>query len=73
MPGISGRHLLSTYPVTSGLGDIFTNLLWRETKGTDLGSESGLCSDLTTCGPQVAIACVSLKDSLPRTNQLTLT
>jgi len=29
-----------TLPVTSGLGDIFTDLLGRETEGTDLGSES---------------------------------
>jgi len=30
-----------TFPVTSGLGDIFTDLLGRETKRTDLGREGG--------------------------------
>jgi len=36
------------YPVTSGLGDIFTDLLWRETKRTDLGGKRGGGTDLTT-------------------------
>jgi len=30
-----------TLPVTSGLGDIFTDLFGRETEGTDLGGERG--------------------------------
>lgn len=43
------------YPVTSRLGDIFTDLLGRETKRTDLGSESRGCTDLTASGAEVAI------------------
>ena len=43
------------YPVTGGLGNIFTNLLGRQTERTDLGGQSRLGSDLTTSGPQVAI------------------
>lgn len=43
-----------TYPVASGLGDIFTDLLGGETERTDLGGKSRLGADLTTCGPQVA-------------------
>ena len=45
----------SPYPVTSVLGNVFTNLLGRQTKGTDLGSQSGLSSDLTTSHTQVTI------------------
>jgi len=30
-----------TLPVTSGLGNIFTDLLWRQTERTDLGGERG--------------------------------
>jgi hypothetical protein len=30
-----------TLPVTSGLGDIFTDLLGRKTERTDLGGERG--------------------------------
>lgn len=45
----------SPYPVTGGLGNIFTNLLGRQTERTDLGGQSRLGSDLTTSGPQVAI------------------
>jgi hypothetical protein len=44
-----------TYPVSSGLGDIFTDLLGRQTKGTDLGGKSGGGSDFTTSGTEVAI------------------
>lgn len=42
-----------TYPVTSGLGDIFTDLLGGETKRTDLGSECGRSTNLTTSGTEV--------------------
>jgi hypothetical protein len=42
-----------TLPVTSVLGDIFTDLLGGQTERTDLGSQSGLGSDLTTSHTQV--------------------
>jgi hypothetical protein len=48
-----------TLPVTSVLGDIFTNLLGRQTKGTDLGSQSRLGTNLTTGHTEVAIQVVS--------------
>lgn len=48
------------YPVASVLGNIFTNLLGRQTKGTDLRSQSRLGSDLTTSHTEVAIDVVSL-------------
>ena len=41
------------YPVAGGLGDIFTDLLGRETKGTDLGGKSGRGTDLTSGGTEV--------------------
>jgi hypothetical protein len=41
-------------PVASGLGDIFTDFLGRETKRTDLGGKSGGGTDFTTSGAQVA-------------------
>lgn len=43
----------STYPVASGLGDIFTDLLGGETKRTDLGSECRRSTNLTTSGTEV--------------------
>ena len=48
--------MISTYPVASGLGDIFTDLLGRETKRTDLRSQCGRGTNFTTSGPQMAIA-----------------
>lgn len=42
-----------TYPVTGGLGDIFTDLLGGETKRTDLGGKSGRGTDLTSGGTEV--------------------
>lgn len=42
-----------TLPVTSALGNIFTNLLGGQTERTNLGSQSGLGSDLTTSHSQV--------------------
>lgn len=42
-----------TLPVTSGLGDIFTDLLGGETEGTDLGGQSGRGTDLTSDGSEV--------------------
>lgn len=49
------------YPVTSVLGNIFTNLLGRQTKGTDLGGQSRLGSDFTTSHSQVTIERASLE------------
>lgn len=43
-----------TLPVACVLGDIFTNLLGRQTEGTDLGGQSGLGTDLTTSHTEVA-------------------
>lgn len=42
-----------TLPVTSVLGNIFTDLLGRQTQRTDLGSQSGLGTDFTTSHTQV--------------------
>lgn len=48
--------MASTYPVAGVLGDVFTDLLGRETERTDLGCQRGLGTDLTTGTSQVAIA-----------------
>ena len=45
-----------SYPVTSGLCDVFAHLLGRETEGTDLGGESRRSTDLTTGCPEVAVS-----------------
>jgi hypothetical protein len=45
-----------TYPVTSGLGDIFTDLLRRETERADFGGKSRRGTDLTTGRPEVAVS-----------------
>jgi len=42
-----------TLPVTSGLGDIFTDLLWRQTERTDLGGERGRSTNFTTSRTEV--------------------
>lgn len=42
-----------TNPVTSVLGNVFTNLLGRQTQGTDLGSQRRLGTDFTTSHTQV--------------------
>jgi hypothetical protein len=42
-----------TLPVTGSLGDIFTDLLGRETERTDLGGKSGRGTNLTTGGTEV--------------------
>jgi hypothetical protein len=49
-----------TYPVTCRLGDVFSDLLGRQTERTDLGSESRGCTDLTTSGSEVANSRVSI-------------
>ena len=42
-----------SYPVTGGLGDIFTDLLGRKTERTDLGRKGGRGTDLTSGGTEV--------------------
>ncbi|KAH3661201.1 hypothetical protein OGAPHI_006608 [Ogataea philodendri] len=44
---------LDTLELGSGLGNIFTNLLWGKTKRTDLWGKSGRGSHFTTNGSQV--------------------
>ena len=46
--------IIDTHPVTSALGNIFTNLLGRKTKRTDLWGQSRLGSDFTASCPEVA-------------------
>jgi len=43
---------LQTFPVLGGLGDVVTDLLGRQTQGTDLGSEGGGGGDLTSHSSQ---------------------
>lgn len=43
------------YPITSGLGDIFTDLLGRQTKRTDLGGKSRRSTNLTSGGTEGAV------------------
>ena len=55
LPVQKPQRMDGTYPVTGVLGDVFTNLLGRQTERTDLGSQSRLGSDLTTSHSQVTI------------------
>lgn len=48
------RKKRTTYPVASGLSNVFTDLLGRQTQRTDLRSESRRSTDLTTSGAEVA-------------------
>lgn len=50
-----GRSMVVSYPVTSSLGDIFTNFLGRKTQRTNLGRKSGGGTDLTSGGTEVAV------------------
>ena len=43
----------ATYPITSRLRNIFTNLLGRETQWTDLWGEGGRSTNLTSGGAEV--------------------
>lgn len=55
----------TTYPVASGFGNVFADLLGRETKRTDLGREGRRGSDLTTGSTEVTVrARVSFSDLL---------
>lgn len=58
LPG-GQSQIVMPYPVTGVLGDIFTNLLGRQTERTDLRSQSGLGTDLTTSHTEVAREIVS--------------
>lgn len=58
----------NSYPVASGLGNIFSDLLGGQTQRTDLGSQSGGGTDLTTSGTEVAISNKSA--SIIRSNSL---
>jgi len=40
LDGESNGHA-ETFPVTSGFGNVFSDLLWRKTERTNLGSERG--------------------------------
>jgi hypothetical protein len=40
-------------PVLGGLGDVITDLLGRQTKGTDLGGKGGRGTNFTTHGTEV--------------------
>lgn len=42
-----------TYPIASGLGNIFTDLLRRQTERTNLGGEGSRSTNFTTSGSQV--------------------
>lgn len=53
--GVSGKERGGPYPVTSRLGDIFTNFLGRKTQGTNLGRKGGRGTDLTSGGTEVAV------------------
>lgn len=44
-----------SYPVTSGLGDIFSDLLGGKTQRTDLGSQGGRSTNFTTGGTESAV------------------
>lgn len=45
------------YPVASGLGNVFSDLLGGETQRTDLWSKGRGGTDLTTSGAEVAAKC----------------
>ncbi|TQV99133.1 hypothetical protein IF1G_01348 [Cordyceps javanica] len=50
-------HAQSTYPVASGLGDVLSDLLGRETKRTDLRRKRRRGADLTSSSTEVARYC----------------
>jgi len=56
------------YPVTSSLCNIFSDLFWRQTERTNLGSERGGSADFTTSGPKVAVKIRISKPSSSATN-----
>lgn len=52
---VDGGGPAKTNPVTSGFGDIFSDLLWGETERTNLWSKSRGGTDFTTSRAQVAV------------------
>ncbi|TEA35003.1 hypothetical protein DBR06_SOUSAS9710077, partial [Sousa chinensis] len=42
-----------TLPITSCLGDVITNLFWRQTQGANLGGQGRCGTDFPTGAPQV--------------------
>ncbi|TEA37545.1 hypothetical protein DBR06_SOUSAS27610002, partial [Sousa chinensis] len=42
-----------TLPITSCLGDVITNFLWRQTQGADHGGKGKCGTDFFTGAPQV--------------------
>lgn len=49
------RLSIVTYPVTGRFGDIFPDLLGRQTEGANLRRKRGRGTDFATSGPQMAI------------------
>lgn len=41
-----------TFPITSALGNVITNIPWRQTHGTDLGGEGRCSVDFASSAPQ---------------------
>lgn len=56
----------SAHPVTCGLCYIFSDLFWRQTKGTDLGCKRGGCADFTTSSSECAVASVQVNYAILR-------
>jgi len=54
---LAQQRIQKSYPVTGSLGNVFSDLLGRETQRTNLGSKSRGGTDLTTSGAEVAITC----------------
>lgn len=59
-----GRAGRCSYPVTSGLRNVLTDLLGGQTKRTDLGGKSRGGTDLTTGRPEVAVSSVVVSSRL---------
>merc|ERR1712098_644308 len=47
------KFVTESFPVSSCFCDIFSNLLWRQTQRTDLGSKGGRCTDFASSGSKV--------------------
>ena len=50
-------HWIFAYPVTSGLSNIFSDLLWWKTERTNLWCKCWRSTNFTTGGTEVAINC----------------
>ncbi|TEA37699.1 hypothetical protein DBR06_SOUSAS9210015, partial [Sousa chinensis] len=42
-----------TLPITSCLGDVITNVVWRQTQGADLGGQGRRGTNFPTSAPQL--------------------